>query len=82
MRATDIRTIRNIADKYGLVWHVQGDGWVINGVQQPYWFGRNSGEKAVLVDYMARNGKGSMSATDYDTVYACQQQMLGRLAAA
>ena len=67
--SSDLRAIRKIADKYGVLWHKEGGGWVINGiVQAPYYPQSNAGEKCVLVDYLTKWGRGVMAEEDYRLV--------------
>ena len=70
-KTINLRAIRTIADKYKLSWHVQGGGWVINGIQQHYsHVSTSAGEKAALLDYMANWGESFMSEEDFATVRA------------
>lgn len=75
----NLRTIRNLADKHDVSWHVQGGGWVINGVQQHYSYPSTSaGEKAALVDYMINWGQDAMTDEDYAIVRTAQAQLQSR----
>lgn len=78
-KTINLKLIRKIADKYNLSWHVQGGGWVINGIQQHYIYkDNNSGEKAVLVDYMVNWGRQCMSEDDLGTVLEASYQLQSR----
>lgn len=75
-KTINLRTIRTLATKYDLTWHVQGGGWVINGIQQHYSYSSdNAGEKAALVDYMVNWGQDAMTADDYSTVRTAQAKI-------
>jgi hypothetical protein len=74
-----LRTIRKLADKYGITWHPQGNGWVINGVQAHYSYAANTaGEKAALVDYMTNWGRDAMIPEDYNTIREAKAQISTR----
>jgi hypothetical protein len=62
-----VRTMRKLADKYGITWHVQGSGWVINGIQQHYTFDTSTGgERYCLASYLVNWGAFQLTPEDYD----------------
>jgi hypothetical protein len=73
MKTTTLSTIQHLADKYGLVWHPLGDGWVCNGRQQHHTY-RRADERAMLVDYMAAWGLNVMEPKDYAIVVSAHAE--------
>lgn len=74
-KTINLRTIRTLANKYNLTWHVQGGGWVINGNQQHYSY---KSEKAALIGFMLNWGQAAMTSNDYDTIRTAQAQLQSR----